>query len=591
MKITSIILLWIFSIIPFIHARLWESFHLPVSFLLGGNFEFTKSICFVILCFFLSFVALIEYVWKREHIQIHLSFRHRIILLSLLLILSLSSIVWISPFQSFIGDREKWHTFFVYFGLIGISLLLWLLIHTEKKRILWATLIWLFFVELLAFKEYLFPSFSYGALWERLLWSFGHPNYLAWYILILFPYLFLQRKKDNSLFFRYIQYSFIIFSFLALIFTQSLWAILLLFLFFGIFYCMRKSFKKKFRFLFPFLFLCLIIAISFWVLLFFPEKLHSFLSRWYIWKSIFSLLISNPHYFIFGIGAENLPILFENFQVPELYIFENIGYSVDRAHNLLLDIWLQFWLIWIVIFWYILSIFKKNHFLHSKHLFSLKWAVSWSLLLFLLYGIFHYYSLASYLIIILGISVLSEGGYKKDIKNFWMTLAVWIFFVVSLGFAWFFGGRLWYAEVLAFEGKNQYALQIFPHPHTLIENSEFQKAEMIEWFLSQENIRTQIYKENLSLEEWCMLLWEKFPTPRNAFFCGERYEKKEDRENQEFYYKKALSKLPNLWEKDSPYWKNYFIAQSITGNRFFSEKFSPLREVLQKLDIEIESRW
>gem|GEM_PF-5138180 len=69
---------------------------------------------------------------------------------------------------------------------------------------------------ILSLKEYFFPTFNYGTLGSRAIGTFGHPNYLSLYILLLLP--FLTKKKYFSL---------LLLTIVTLLFTKSLLGITL----------------------------------------------------------------------------------------------------------------------------------------------------------------------------------------------------------------------------------------------------------------------------------------------------------------------------------------------------------------------------
>jgi len=70
------------------------------------------------------------------------------------------------------------------------------------------------------------------------------------------------------------------------------------------------------------------------------------------------------------------------------------------------------------------------------------------------------------------------------------------------------------------------------------------------------------------------------------FYCGSVFWNRNQEELAEFYYKKGLAKIPNLWDNESEYLQSAIIRESVDGIRFFSEKYSPLQEVLNRVNIE-----
>lgn len=73
------------------------------------------------------------------------------------------------------------------------------------------------------------------------------------------------------------------------------------------------------------------------------------------------------------------------------------------------------------------------------------------------------------------------------------------------------------------------------------------------------------------------------------FFCWDLYWEKQNKKTAKKYYILWLSKLPDLWNKNSKYYKNFIIKDSINWARFFSPKYSNLLEILKKVWIKIEN--
>jgi hypothetical protein len=55
-----------------------------------------------------------------------------------------------------------------------------------------------------------------------------------------------------------------------------------------------------------------------------------------------------------------------------------------------------------------------------------------------------------------------------------------------------------------------------------------------------------------------------YPSVENYFFCGAIFENISDTNTAIYFYKLGLIKLPNIWDKNSPYWNIFFVKKTIT---------------------------
>ena len=82
--------------------------------------------------------------------------------------------------------------------------------------------------------------------------------------------------------------------------------------------------------------------------------------------------------------------------------------------------------------------------------------------------------------------------------------------------------------------------------------------------------------------DWCNELLLNYSSVENFFYCWKILEYSwYIIESQEFY-KKWLNKIPDLRNPNSKYNDNFLIKRLVDKKRFFSEKYSPLTEVLEK---------
>jgi tetratricopeptide (TPR) repeat protein len=322
-----------------------------------------------------------------------------------------------------------------------------------------------------------------------------------------------------------------------------------------------------------------------WTILiaYFPEKLHSFLSRFYLWETTLRIIFSDIKIFLIWWGAETLSYYFDSFKVPEVYIFENYWFTADRPHNFILNIFYSFWVfaLWLFLYW--VYYFFKNFRNTPQNI---------ALLLFLLFGIIHYFSIASYALLIL---ILVQQKHFSAL--FWQEKwgynipsphrrglgrgVLLVVMLISLTWA-YYSIKLYTSEILYNQKKYVEASENFTHPKYLIKISNYSSAKSIENITSQKSFKSQITllpeKQNL-----CNQLTENYPSAENYIYCGNIFWNLEKIKLAREYYNKWLAKLPDLWNQESKYWDNYFVKHTITGNRFFSEKFWDINWVLEKV--------
>ena len=183
--------------------------------------------------------------------------------------------------------------------------------------------------------------------------------------------------------------------------------------------------------------------------------------------------------------------------------------------------------------------------------------------------------------LILGKEFKIEVLWKKEKK--WIIIGTIVLLITLFSLLWaYFSIKLYQSEIL-FKNKNYTGAQEnFSHPKYLIELWKYEEAEKSEWTFSQSNLRDQLItsSERFTL---CETLTQKYRSAENYFYCGDLFWRLGKENIAKIYYTKGLLKLPDLWNKDSLYWNNYFIKNTITGNRFFSPKFSSLSEILEKV--------
>lgn len=581
MKLYQILIALLFFLLPLVHGKLLSTLGISISFDVAWNFEFSKALFFNIA----SSLVFLTYVLRKNTLEkIHIWYVEA----SIFLILIISTIFSLSPFMSLIWDLEKGHTAMMVLNLLWLYVILKHEKRAYLEKLVYISLCSLWLICLLGIKELIYPTYNYGALWNRMMWSFGHPNYLAWYLLLMLPFLCSPSTFSKGRIQVGIKIIWIILIWVSLVLTQSIVALFLIFTYLS--YIISSNIELVPSHLRRGLGwgivwgLCLAWFII--IILYFPEKLHSFLSRFYLWETTLKIIFSDHKIFLFGGWLETLPYFFDSFKSPELYIYENYGYTADRPHNFFLNIFYHFWIFWIILFWYLICQFFlslcKREYPKGEGLLSLHHI---SILLFLSYWIFHYFSVAAYLIAILSLTFIYKWLQESTSnKNYFILHPYFISLFLIISCLWWYASlQLYRAELYIYEKRYVSAKETFPHPKYFRISSDYENSLKYERITSPELLQHQI-RNTPNKQELCEKLVWIYPAIEYYFYCGEVFGSLWNIDISKQYYATWLQKLPDLWNPDSPYWENYFIKNTITWNRFFSEKFWDIRSVLEKVE-------
>jgi len=486
MKLTKILLSLLILTLPLIHGRVFATLGLDFILVVSGNFEFTKSLYFNVFSSLIFLVFFVEYIliWGNKLL---LSLQEKYILICVYTVLCVSTYFSLSSFMSLIWDLEKWHTFFLISNLLGLYIVMRQISYSQRNFILQIFILSWVLSSVLAIKELYYPSFDYGSLWERALWSFGHPNYLSGFLLLLLPFIFSTPFPLAKWINQEGLKIFIILLFLTtIILCKSLIALFLALLYLLSISRYRKRYITKTYFATLTVLLSSISLVFIWI--YFPEKWHSLISRWYLWETTLRIIFSDIKILLLWAGLETLPYHFNSFKVPEIYIFENFGYTADRPHNFFLNIFYHLWLLWISVFVYLLYLLNKHKNSYQSKYKSLSLLV---MILFLLYWIFHYFSVSSYLILLFAISIL----WHRDHVNKYSVQLIFLILLATSLIWWFTSIRIYASEIYYSAWDEERSLEIFSHPKYLLKFWETEKAENKEWIISQYDVI--IYSQNI----------------------------------------------------------------------------------------------
>ena len=536
-KLIKILLIILFITLPLINSHLLDFFGLEniwKYFYVNWNYEFTKVMFFNIFSGIILFLYFLWTLFKKQKIYIPK------IIFPILVSIIISTFFSISPYTSLFWNSDKAHSLVMFFNLIWIYIILINSDNSFKKSILFWSVLWLIPLIYFALFEFVNPSYNYWDLWNRALWTFGHPNYLALYLLLFIPIINNPLPPlSRGIYKKYFYYILLFFTLITLFLTKSVWAIFLFFnyLIFIKIDEIKKIISTKF-FLIIYLILFL-ISIKF-VLFLYPEKLHSFVSRFYLWQSTLDIIFSNIKTFFIWNWVWTLDLVFDNFKVPELYIFENFWFTADRPHNIFLNIFYSFWIFWLSIFSYLIIPLLISPFKGEK-----KYKIS--LILALIFLFLNYASISSYLVIILIISLISPHLASPKGRGIYIFNYLIIFLIMSISIYW------------AYNSYEKY------------------KKEIKIYNLEIPNSDVQIpHCENL-----------KIKSAESYFYCWDKFWYKWEKEKAKIFYNLWLKKLPDLWNKNSKYFDNILIKDnSLILHRFYSEKYSNLKEVLKKVLIK-----
>jgi hypothetical protein len=559
-------LMTLIIIITLIHSQFFSFIDFKIFWIMDWNYEFTKTMIFNILLPFLGIIYWFIVFYYREKIELSKTLFFTII--ASLWIVFTSTLFAEIFFHSLFWSDSKWHGLFFWSNLLILFLIFQYIYNQKKEKIIENWFIFSgFLISIVWIYEYIFPSFDYGELSNRLLSTLWHPNYVAFIFVLLVPLLFLRLKeaKDTS---QKIIYFLLNILFLgSLLLTKSaIWIFLVLSFYYFQIWCLWKKLK--------FLFYIIWIFTWAWVILqFAPEKLSSFISRFYIWETTLKIIFSDLKIFLFWVWPDNLWLLFDIAKSPELYIFENYWFWADRPHNIFLNLWVHFWIFWFLLFLIVLKSLFPFHLEKWRH---------YSLGLWLIFLSFNFSSVLWYVLFIFILSWILYRKYKfsDTIPSSHIQWLLLIFLII-----WFFWSYYSYKYMIweSANYKEDYskALEFFPYKNI----NHYKNYKMYEWleaenyFYSEQYYLYKIYYSN-SFEKECSELIKYYPTVENYFYCGSLFENRADTKNALYYYSTWVEKFPDIWSNDSKFYENILVKNFASKKRILSPKYSRIQEIL-----------
>lgn len=562
-KIINFLLIFLFTSIPLINSSLFDLFWIHLWLNVSWNYEFTKVIFFNII----STIIILLF-----SIDIFINKKNKIFIPKLIFLIffsfTISAYFSISPYISFIWNTIKAHSFIMYINLIGLYIIVVNLPKKEIKKILKYSIIWLILSSIISIWQLYYPSFNYWNLSNRALWTFWHPDYLSLYLLIFIPLLYKNIFNIN----KDINYIIIILTIITILLTKSLTAIIILTIY--TLYFISNSINKKYKntiLYWTIIFFILTITIIFYNFGF--SKIHSFLSRFFIWTTVINISFENIKSILIWHWFETLNLIFDKNKSPFLYIFENIWFTADRAHNIILQFLYNSWLLGLsLISYWFYYLLKNNHSIYKI-----------SIILALIFLMFNFSSITSLIFIILLLWKITKNWINHKYNNY----IIYLLLIISI-IGMILSYKLYKSENLIKFWKIHNIEKIFKYNP----NNYFKNWKYKEW-LKYSKIKTQLYYKSYiyfswNINKWCKELIKNIPSVENMFFCWNLYWKKQNKNIAKKYYILWLSKLPDLWNKNSKYYNNFIIKESINWARFFSPKYSNLKQILKRMWIKIE---
>jgi TM2 domain-containing membrane protein YozV len=119
--------------------------------------------------------------------------------------------------------------------------------------------------------------------------------------------------------------------------------------------------------------------------------------------------------------------------------------------------------------------------------------------------------------------------------------------------------------------------------HKLHEDNNYKSNNYLYNKIKQEDYEKNLWNESfINLEDMCKKKINYSNSVENYFYCWDLLWNNNEKLALE-YYNSWLSKLPDLWNEDSKYNKQFLINNFVDKKRFFSDKYNNLIEILEKV--------
>lgn len=303
------------SILPFLYIPgLYNPFEFP-------KFLLTITVVYLLTLVRLSSLKVSDIMFIKDTTVFYL-------IIAFICTLLFADIFGLDPIYSLKGSLYRHQGFLLTLSTTLLFFLIYTLPKPEKKMLLHHVLhilpVQLFILTILSIWQailfFFFHNYQIPVLMGRIVATFGNPNFLAGYIVVVLPvalYSISQNKKFPKRFHFFIQFLLIVFSTITMLITDSKSALLALM---GIGFITLFSFYRTTS---TRLFLILIIIISsYWILV--SSRYSLWDNRLIIWEEAVKAVASRP---LLGYGQENFDLIFPK----ERHI------HIDNAHNIFLE--------------------------------------------------------------------------------------------------------------------------------------------------------------------------------------------------------------------------------------------------------------
>lgn len=397
--IVTILLGAFYFCIPLVFAHITDLLGIYLPFYPIYSYESVKVIFFLVLtlCLCLFFVLQMMFGDKKMGIKP----------LFLLLPLSILISVWLSSYliDALIGSSERLQGGAFFLGLFLFAMVLRYVLDSQRRekiiRVILYTVPPIFLYSIIQYihLDPLFDNYTLTVFVHPVFATFGNSAYLAGYVLLLIPIVLIVQYSP---WYRWILLLMLI---STLLLTQSLTGIIL-FTGYSI-YCgcrILHSYQRWLGYI-----ASLVLLVSFFTAIsFFPEKIWNFMTRIDLWQAGIVLLSDSPLHFLVGHWPDTLDLVLSDHPLESLLPYIAEGWSIHSFHNIFLDIFFSFWVVWLVA---VLSII-----VYSLGTIHTPWRRE-VIILFLLFFSLNIVSVSHWIILIFALVAGTQVTHKKTSNN------------------------------------------------------------------------------------------------------------------------------------------------------------------------------
>lgn len=544
----------IFSFITIIDSNLLSTFWLSKVF---WSFEFTKVTLINIFIPIFSIFFLIKNFKKKIYIP-------KIVFIIFGMFL-LSSIFAEYKLTNIFGNNMSWHWIILFANL---TIFFTILLNFEKNKIEKI----IKYITLLSPIVFILYILEYSFSLKNFTPSFHeYPNYLALYCLMILPfilkriwftinyYLNNRANKENINFINFFKWKYfyiVIFILLTIsLFLTKITLAIIIYIAYIFYFFSQNSLVKEYKKIFILIWLILTIIIFTYIWTWLKSEIQNLISKFWIWEASFKAFSWDLKNIAFWVWNDSLWFKVDWYKSWFLYIFEWFNFKFEKPNNFILHIIYSFGFLWFTImlscFYDFISKYqKKSAFFHI-------------ITIFFIFCFFNHSSAINYIFLVIIISyIMKRNELKylfKETKVFFIIF--WVFSIIS--------SFIYYNE----ESKS------FKKDLYVSENKIYKKLKF-------ENYQEYILNTNSDFFIKCEEILKNNKSIENYFYCWNIFWKNWYKSTWKIYYKKWLEKLPDLWNKESIFFKNLLIKYFFDDKKYFNDKNYNLKEILQRTNKE-----